>query len=242
MMEEARDCRTDDDRDARLRELSARLALVEERERAELSAYLHDEIGQNLTLMHLKLDAFALKHGTEANAQELKRIRTILGATIYQLRSRLQDLTPLSYYQNGIVEGLRSQGDRICAEFGIGFSCSASGTAPIADPATGILLYRATLELIRNAVKHSGATSISVRIGIDTASAMVEVFDDGRGFDSGRCADTPAYCGFGLKDLRNRIQGVGGSIVLDSSPGKGARISVAIPNLEPAIPNLDLTS
>lgn len=228
----------DDARDACLRELSARLAVVEERERAELSAYLHDEIGQNLTLMHLKLDAFALKHGNEACAQDLKRIRAILGATIYQLRSRLQDLTPLSYYQHGIVEGLRSQGDRICGEFGIACSCTDSVQAPVADPATGILLYRAALELIRNAAKHSGATSISVHIRIDAASAMVEVSDNGKGFDPARDADMPDGNGFGLRDLRNRVHGAGGSIVLDSAPGKGARFTVAIPNLDPSVSNL----
>jgi signal transduction histidine kinase len=91
------------------------------------------------------------------------------------------------------------------------------------------MLFQVVKELAQNVVKHSGARSAGIRIGEEENSVRVTVTDDGTGFDAGSIGMAGAEGGFGLFSIRERVKSYGGRIVIESEPGKGARVDVMLP-------------
>lgn len=94
---------------------------------------------------------------------------------------------------------------------------------------TAELLFRVAKEAVRNAVHHSAASTIELRLQATQTSVTLAVVDDGIGFEVARLADTPAGGRLGLLLLRDLVTTAGGSLQIDSEPTRGTRVQVAIP-------------
>ena len=98
---------------------------------------------------------------------------------------------------------------------------------PLPDVVAGNLLLLAQ-EALTNALKHSEASEITTRVGFSSDQISLTVHDDGRGFEAGHPAG-PAEGHFGLQGMRERIKRLGGTLQIESVPGKGTRISAQVP-------------
>ncbi|CPU65761.1 histidine kinase%2CGAF domain-containing protein [Mycobacteroides abscessus] len=91
------------------------------------------------------------------------------------------------------------------------------------SPAIEVSLFRVAQESLTNVAKHADASRVGVTLSYTGTEVLLDVRDDGRGFADG------AGTGFGLTSMRQRIRGVGGQVVVQSTPGEGTSVSARVP-------------
>ena len=221
---------------AQLRHLATELSLAESRERRRLADDLHDNIGQTLFMIKMKVDLCRewAPHQTALSA--LNEVSESIRQIIADLRALIVEMSPPTLSVLGLEAGLGTLAENIEREHGILVRYQAdSETAPLSDDMKD-LLYRASRELVINAVKHADPETISLTITHTHHQIRIDVEDDGSGFnpnDIGRVAEK--HSGFGLFSIRERLDPIGGRLILDTSPGRGTRASL----LAPLGPRLD---
>ncbi len=212
-----------------LRRLTGRLIRAQEAERRRVALELHDDLGQRLALLGVSLDMLAANpraraaDGMTGELHELSDSVKSIASDVHGMSHRLHS-TKLDKL------GLRSAVHSLCKELStkhqvsIEFHCADDGVEPPAE--VGLALYRITQEALRNAIRHSGASSIQVEIEADGERIRLVVSDDGHGFERG---PTDAHVGLGLQGMRERVRLVGGGLDLSTTPGRGTRIEAGIP-------------
>jgi PAS domain S-box-containing protein len=222
---------------AQLRHLATELSLAESRERRRLADDLHDNIGQTLFMIKMKVDLCREWAPDQAALQALNEVSESIRQIITDLRALIVEMSPPTLSVLGLEAGLGTLAENIEREHGIQVRYQAdSQTAPLSDDMKD-LLYRASRELVINAVKHARPETISLAITHTPHQIRIDVEDDGMGFnpdDIGRVAEK--HSGFGLFSIRERLDPIGGRLILDTSPGKGTRASL----LAPLGPRLDI--
>ena len=212
---------------AELQQLSARLLEIEEEGRRKLSRELHDEIGQTLALLQIEIShAQALLAGTPvALKARLDRARELAERTVQTIRNISVLLRPALLDDLGLVPALQFQLEDFLRRSGIQCEFVEDGVADHLPDAVKTCVYRVVQEALHNCEKHSGARKVRVTVRQLPACLVTEIEDDGRGFQT----DAQRGAGLGLLGIRERAANAGGSLVIDSAPGRGARIAVRIP-------------
>jgi PAS domain S-box-containing protein len=217
-----------------LEELSAQLTFVEERQRREISAELHDGVGQNLVAIKIKvgmLGAEGLPPGGEAMAAE---VLGLVDEAIKDIWSLTFELCPPMLYEVGLtaaIEWLLTQyRQRHSIDLSLkGAECQVS----LSDEARGAL-FQSVRELLQNVVKHAEATCAAVSMTVASDILTIEVTDDGAGFVPPLVFPEDANQGtFGLFMVRERMRHLGGRVEFDCDQGRGSRIGLVLPVAEP---------
>jgi signal transduction histidine kinase len=208
---------------ARLYERGRELTVVEERTR--MARELHDAVTQKLFSLRLTAQAAASLLATDPGraAAELDRVQRLAGEALSELRAVIVELRPAELDRHGLVETLRkhvSLLDRLHPA-DIRFSGEPLGRL---DPAVEVALLRVAQEAVHNALRHAGAATVEVRLTRSDAAVVLEVSDDGTGFD---VAGTPGR-GLGLASMGDRAQSAGGSLSVTSEPGRGTTVRVEV--------------
>lgn len=205
---------------ARLRE---RLALIEYQR--DLAAEMHDGIQHDLVLIARRLDlADALRESDPARAAALAvEQREVARRASDEIRTLVRGLRPGSHAPGGFLHSLREHVEGIARGSGAEVHFASEGS-PDVPPRCQHTLLRIVQEATTNALKHSGASRIRVHVAVasDRCDAVIE--DNGRGFDT----DAPS-AGAGLDTMRTRAAAAGGECRIESSPGRGTRVMVALP-------------
>ena len=216
---------------ARLNEQLHSMATLEERER--IGRELHDGLAQVLGYLHLKSEAMEglLSSGQAAEAQVLlhdiqKVAREAYGDVRESILGLRTTITPGVGFIPALTEYLHkfSQQSGICARLVIGDDVEMK-FAPVAE----IQLLRIIQEALTNVRKHSQASKAWVRFEADEQRAVITVEDDGRGFDPLRVGQDGREH-FGLQTMRERAQGIGGTLHISTQPGQGVRVTVQLPS------------
>jgi len=215
-------------RQAQVRELAARLVEVEERERRRISGELHDEAGQSLLSIRLRLELAerSLPPGQEALKQELGEIRRLTEKTIVEIRRLLSALSPAALEQLGLAAALRQLAGRWRQASGMHIAVRAELKRPLPKPVE-LAAYRLAQEALHNAVRHSKASRINLSVMSADDTLRLTVEDNGIGF----CVEQAlAKTGsLGLTGMRERVALAGGEFHLRSRPGHGTKISILLP-------------
>ncbi len=197
-----------------------------ENELQRVAHSLHDEVQQQLVLVSLSLDdlrrsapstlAPRIEHTLRQIDEVSDRVRTLS----HELRPRVLD-------DLGLVPALEllAQGMARRHHVRIDIHGSAGGRLP---PAVETALYRVAQEGLQNAARHAGAGHIEIRLERLRDRLRFMLHDDGRGFDTIDVARR-ASGSLGLIGMRERVQGVGGALHIESSPGQGTRITALVP-------------
>jgi signal transduction histidine kinase len=201
---------------------------VQEDERRRLARELHDGIGQNLTALKHRLAQ--LGEGiAPAQRAKLEAAIGLCAATLQDTRELSRLLRPPILDDLGLEPALRwlarSQGE----SSGIDVQAEIEPLPPL-DGELQTLLFRVAQEAINNAVKHSGAGTILMRLVARDGTLQLQVADDGRGCDP---AAAIASGGSGLGGIRERLRLHEGRLELHSAPGEGTRVRAMVP-LPPA--------
>ena len=210
-----------------LRSLASRLSLVEERERRRLAADLHDRIGQTLAVINLKLGALREPASTEDLDRQLGEIRAHVEQVIGDTRSLTFELSPPVLYELGLEAALEWLVEQFQKRHRIPCELKDDGRAkPLGDDVRA-MLFRAASELLLNVAKHAHAHAVGVSVRRLAHEVRVTVEDDGVGFDPSGAGDRSR--GFGLFNIRERLEQIGGRVDIKSRPGRGTRVTMVAP-------------
>src|SRR3712207_3020614 len=134
------------------------------------------------------------------------------------------ELRPESLETEGLVVALEKQAAALRARHELGVQTHLC-EEPGASPETKEALYRIAQEALHNTVKHARARNAQIRVECDPDTIILEISDDGVGFDTG--GDFPGH--LGLRSMRERAEGLGGTLKVESAPGEGSRIRALVP-------------
>lgn len=213
----------------RLREREALLQRTLEAsqvERRQIASDLHDGVVQDLAGVAYALSAVSRQPGTANGDRGLvEEAAETVRVSMRALRALVVDIYPPNLGEEGIVSALNDLLARAENQGVAGELDTAGLRSQLPDNAAG-LVYRAAQEALRNVVKHAGATTVCLRLSTSERAVVLEVTDDGRGFDD----RAPAPDGHvGLKALSGLVADAGGSLVVRSSPGAGTSVVMEVP-------------
>jgi len=211
-----------------VRAMASRLVLVEEQERRRIATEIHDHISQSLAVAKLRLGMLREALGGE-HLTALDETRELLSHVAAQTRTLTFELSPAILYELGLgaaIEWLIEQR----SGFGVTFDFINDAPRPRLRRELEITLFRAVRELLANVIKHAKATRARVTLREDSRHVVIEVADDGIGFDPGQRPTRPSRDGsLGLFSLNERLAHLRGRVEIDSAPGRGACVRLIAP-------------
>ena len=209
------------------------LAIIEaqENERRRISRELHDGLGQLLSAAKLNIGMieFAQNQGKERAAEILKQIDTIISKAIVEARRIAHDLRPTTLDDFGLIPALRI----LCQEFskltGIKVKFQVSQLLERIEPKVEIAIYRIIQESFNNISKYAEASDVSLDLYRKENFVYVRVKDNGTGFDvDASTKSKKTGHGFGLLNMKERAELVGGKVEILSTPGQGTEVLLEI--------------
>lgn len=222
----------------RLRSLTAKISLTEEQERRRIATDVHDHIGQTLALAKIKLGLLQKQAGPDHLREPIEEIRAILEPAIQYSRSLTFDLSSPILYELGFEAAMEALLDQFQRQHLLATEFENDPAPKLLDDDTQIILFRAVRELLVNIIKHARAGKVRVNIRKGENEICIEVLDDGIGFDLARIQPlTDKTGGFGLFNIQERLDFIGGNIEIHSQPGVGTRIVLHAPLKENAAKN-----
>jgi signal transduction histidine kinase len=205
-----------------------RLAATEA-ERTRWARELHDETLQGLGNLRLVLAAAQRSREPEAMAAAVSQAMGQLEFDITNLRTLITDLRPATLDQLGIEAAIRALADRLTrsgldvdVSVDLAYEQGRAEARPIPELETAV--YRIVQEALTNATKHGHAKRAIIEVTENDRTVCATVRDDGAGFDP-----TGETEGFGLLGMRERAELLGGTLAVDSAPGRGSTVTVSFP-------------
>jgi PAS domain S-box-containing protein len=214
------------------RELQQRLTTAQEDERRRIARELHDQLGQHLTALGLGLKV--ARDGTpdpspvRDRLQSLQALTDLLGREVHNLALELR---PTALDDLGLHTALANYAESWSERSGVEVDFQSAGMDGDRLPApVETTLYRVVQEALTNVLKHAAARRVSVVLQRSRSHASALVEDDGRGFDA-ESVTAPAGDGgrLGLLGMRERVALVGGTLTVESAPGRGTTVIARVP-------------
>jgi two-component system NarL family sensor kinase len=193
-------------------------------ERRRIARDLHDGVVQDLAGTAFAVSAVARNPSTEPESREtLTAASTSLRSGLTSLRSLLAEIHPPDLHAEGLASALA---DLIAPAGATGMQASVSVEgAEIASNERAALVWRVAQEAVRNAIRHSEASTLAVTVRGDGDTITLEVVDDGIGFDPAGVRDPDRY---GLRGLRSLVTDNGGTLEVRSSAGEGTTVRMEV--------------
>ena len=212
----------------RLRQLSRQILQAQEEERRRLAHELHDEAAQSLTslLVHLRLLERA-QNPSEAQ-RYIQELRELTARALEDVRRVALDLRPKILDDLGLTAALEWRVDELNKTHGVEASILIEGMERRLPRDMELVFYRIAQEALSNVCRHAQATKVAVSLRSDGRSCVLEVVDNGVGFDASYINKRNTH-GLGLVGMRERIAMIGGSLEIASQPGVGTRIKAQAP-------------
>jgi signal transduction histidine kinase len=213
-----------------LRVLTSELALAEERERRRIAEELHDHACQSLVLARMKLDEL-LESMSDIEAGAFRGISSTLNKTIESVRELTFDLSSPTLYKFGLEAALEELlDDKFRSQKDLAYAFSDDHQPkPLTDDVK-VLLFQSVREILINAIKHAKAHRIGLDMRREDNSIAIRVTDDGMGFDVDEVSSSPArHRGFGLFNIKERLDHIGGTLEISSQRGEGSRFVLVAP-------------
>ncbi|MFC6156030.1 sensor histidine kinase [Kribbella jiaozuonensis] len=200
-------------------------------ERERMAREIHDTLAQGMTsiVMLAQAAAVELSRGADASAR-LAAIEDTARENLAEARALVAAFTPVALSEATLTEVLRRQAERFATETGVDVQVSLDlpdDEVAALPQAQQVVLLRSAQEALANVRKHARATQVRITLGLSDDGVWIEIRDDGSGF-------TPATVsgGFGLNAMRGRVEESGGSVQVESAPGRGTRVQVLIPAVQ----------
>jgi signal transduction histidine kinase len=188
---------------------------------------VHDEAGQLLAVVHLALATLATELPT-SQQKKIVEIEGLLNEVEKQLRQYSHELRPTVLDDLGWLPALRFLADSVSkrANIPVRLEANVSGRLPsLAETA----IYRVVQEALNNAIKHSGASTISISAQKEGSTLFCSIRDNGAGFDVEAVRTRRVRSGLGLTSMQERLNAVGGTLHIESAPGKGTEVQIRLP-------------
>ncbi|HUQ04707.1 MAG TPA: sensor histidine kinase [Kofleriaceae bacterium] len=207
--------------------LHRRVESAKEDERRHLSHELHDEMGQALTSLKLRLK-LALAAGADSKA--IQDALAVVDDVVTQVRHMSLELRPALLDEAGLVPAVRAYLESHAALATTALTFDASGLDDRLPAELETAAFRVIQESVTNVARHAGASRVDVTLSRDASHLAIRVRDDGAGFDVDARLSAAARAGhLGVAGMRERVKGFGGRFDVTSAPGGGTEVSAAFP-------------
>lgn len=211
---------------ARMHMLAAQVIRAQDEERARVARELHDSTAQTLAAAMLQIRALSAEGVDPATEGKLNLVRDTVADALEEVRTMAHTMYPRVLDDLGLGAALEWLAGRAEDSSGVSVRVEHDVADTEVPLPIGSVLYRVAQEALRNALTHSGATEIVLRVEADDRVATIEVADNGHGFDP---AAPDRRRGMGLFTMRERAALVDGSVEIYSVPGRGTRVSATVP-------------
>nr|WP_089339337.1 PAS domain S-box protein [Burkholderia singularis] len=226
-----------------LRRLSANLQNVREEEKTRIARELHDDLGQQLTALKMDLSAVELALGSASAAADtqsappasgqpgadvrgqLRGMHRLIDSTVASVRRIAADLRPVMLDDLGLVPAIEWLATDFTNRYGIEVERRIALADIALTNAGATTLFRIVQEALTNVARHADATQVALTLKIDDGHCVLRIADNGQGARGG----TREGQSFGLIGIRERAHMLDGTVTIDSTPGQGFTITVALP-------------
>jgi two-component system sensor histidine kinase UhpB len=213
-----------------LQRLSQRLLSAQETERAYIARELHDDVLQTLVGLRLGMEAGRQPVSAAPSPGLVESWKVLVQEAIDHLHDLTSRLRPPVFDERGLAAGLHAHVDRVAAMSGRDIHLEIAGSPGRLSPATELACFRIVQEGLANALRHSQANHLGVRLTRTGKHLSVSIRDDGTGFDVAATRSRAAGAGrIGLASMAERAALVGGELEIESSPGAGTVVHASLP-------------
>ncbi len=212
-----------------LRALSARLSQAEESERKRIARELHDQVGQNLTALGINLNMLRAQLSDVLTREIDSRLNdslNLLEETVAKIRDVMTDLRPSVLDDYGLMAAIRWYGEQFSNRTGIGIVVGGREFKPRLTPEVEIALFRIVQELLTNVAKHAVASRVTLSLVEKGERVSLTITDNGIGFDPIISDRSGREKGWGLLNIRERAESIGGKLTVESKPGQGTHVKI----------------
>jgi PAS domain S-box-containing protein len=216
-------------RASQLRALAGELTVSEQRERRRLARFLHDHLQQLLVAAKWRAAVLA-QVGDDSSRSAAAEIEQLLDTSVSEARTLTAELSPPILRPGGLLVDLAWLVRWTADKHGLTVNLSVEEDLPPLPDDTRVLLFESVRELLFNAAKHAHAPSIDVAVRNTPGPGLsITVSDLGAGFDPSQLTKAgEAGGGFGLFSIQERLDLLGGSMEIDSAPGRGSRFTLTV--------------
>ncbi|MCG8685624.1 MAG: AAA family ATPase, partial [Desulfobacterales bacterium] len=213
-----------------LKDMSAELAMVEEREKKAIADDLHDSVSQTLALGVLNLKRIEQVIDEDVK-QDIGKVRDHLGRAVEEIRSLTFQLSPRILYDFGLVAALEWLSDDMRERYGLEVVFMNQATKSVnLNNSQKIIIYRAARELLINVVKHADTNLAFMILDKDADALVIKIKDKGKGFSiAENRSGNEGLGGFGLYSMQDRLLAINGQIRIVSESDKGTEIIIRVP-------------
>lgn len=204
------------------------LVNAQETERQRLSRQMHDGPAQALSNFILQTEIAMRLFDVDAGQakDELNNLKSSAMGTFQKVRNFIFELRPMMLDDLGLVPTVRRYADAFKEQTSLDVNVTVTGNERRLEPYLEVMMFRALQELLGNTARHSQATQVKVMLDMGENRVRISVDDNGRGFDPDVIQQGNSL---GLKLIRERAEMLGGTFEVDSSVGRGTRITFAVP-------------
>ena len=212
--------------------LLANAVTAQEQERERISRELHDETGQALTALLVQLRVFEHLSDRQAILAHAAELRKLVLDTLEEVRRLARDLRPGTLDELGLMPTIEWHVRTFTRNTNLHVTLEAATSEGFRLPVyTELALYRVVQEALTNAARHASATHVRIRLEEQGSALRLSICDDGCGFDVNAVMSAEER-GLGLHGIQERVELIGGTLVLESAIGRGTCLRVSVPVVE----------
>jgi signal transduction histidine kinase len=202
-----------------------------EQEVKRIAHSVHDEAGQILVVVHLAIAEISRELPPTLQGK-LKDVTGLLRQVEEQLRTLSHELRPTILDDLGLVPAIRFLTDGASKRFGLSIQVEARVDGRLL-PAVETALYRIVQEALNNITKHSQAKTVWIQLDEHAKKVVCSIRDNGVGFHAQTCLKERGRKGLGLIGIQERLSALGGTLQIESEPGRGTQLLITVPRENP---------
>ncbi|HYG09816.1 MAG TPA: triple tyrosine motif-containing protein, partial [Pyrinomonadaceae bacterium] len=205
------------------------VAVLEERNR--IARELHDSLAQGFTSISIHLEALSAKMGAphDAAREHLNQARLLVRSSLAEARRTVRDLRSELLEAGDLAAALSQVAGQLTAGTNVSAQVTVAGASRHLPERVESNLLRVGQEALTNAVRHAGARTVRARLEYGDGQVWLRIEDDGQGFDVHTTGAASNGGGFGLRGMRERLIRIGGTLSVESLPGRGTKITATVP-------------
>lgn len=216
-----------------IRDLASALTLVEQRERRRIAQLLHDQVQQMLYGIQMRVHMIGQEAGPELQARikdHLEQMEQFIKEGIRVSRTLAVELSPPLLKDEGLAEAFEWLADQMKETHNLDLELDVQGDGHSLGEDLWLLVFQLVRELLFNVVKHAGVRQARLEMFEEDEYLVIRVQDEGAGFDVKTVKNKQGSAGgFGLYSVRERLELFGGRLEMESTPGRGTKMTILVP-------------
>ncbi|UAM97576.1 PAS domain S-box protein [Polaribacter litorisediminis] len=213
-----------------LQRLTSEVSLIEEKQKKEIAANIHDHLSQSLVISKMRISDLEKRVELKSAYEDLDFIKSHISKALENSRKITYELSPPILYQLGLVDALDWFAEDTQEKYGIEFQFNSNVDRLNLDEFQSILIFRCVQEVVTNAIKYAEASLMTLEFIKEEEAILIFIKDNGNGFDTSILKkSSSSSSGFGLFAVQERVRNMKGDFTITSEINKGTTIKIYVP-------------